>query len=62
MKFKLEITLGNDAIQTASQVARALRDVATRLERIGNTSDLDGENGKVSDENGNRVGGWRFSE
>jgi hypothetical protein len=48
--FKLEITLGNDAMQSGLDVAEALRQVADRIE-----NDLEGR-GTIRDANGNTVG------
>jgi hypothetical protein len=53
--FKLEITMGNDAMQTPYDVAEALRDVLLPL-------DNGGTYGTVRDANGNVVGGWTLSE
>lgn len=49
--FNLKITLGNDAMQTADDVAAALRTVIEKLE-AGRTS------GRIMDLNGNSVGDW----
>ena len=49
--FALKISLGNEAMQTGEDVARALRKVADKLDR--------GEDrGRVVDDNGNAVGEW----
>ena len=51
-KFKLEIKLGNDAMQTVSDIAEALKRVA-----VGNIHN--GQNtGRIFDDNGNTVGTW----
>ena len=50
-KFTLHIELGNDAMQTATDVAGALRIVETQL-CAGK------EFGKILDVNGNSVGRW----
>lgn len=52
MKFKLEIELGNDAMQDQHDVAKVLRDVANHL---GGPYGL---SGKIKDDNGNTVGRW----
>ena len=52
-KFTLDIDLGNDAMQTADDVAEALRRVAKRLE-----ADRDLSSGLIRDLNGNTVGVW----
>ena len=49
-KFKCEIELGNDAMQSNEQIARALLDVADAL--------LSTDIGNIRDENGNTVGSW----
>lgn len=53
--FKLEIELGNAAMKSPDDVARALRRIADRLE-------AGAEGGKVMDSNGNSVGKWGFDE
>lgn len=55
MRFKLEIECDNGAFRyrPASEIARLLRDVATRVSRDGEGA-LDV--GKVRDTNGNTVG------
>jgi sulfur carrier protein ThiS len=51
--FQLQIKLGNEAMQTASDVADALRRVAERLDERG----FDAPS-IVRDANGNLVGAW----
>jgi hypothetical protein len=53
-EFKVKITLGNAAMETAEDVARALRDVAEALED-GRTE------GPIFDDNGNKVGTFKLS-
>ena len=48
--FKLEIELGNDSMQSGPDVARALRQVAIRIE-----NNLEAR-GAIVDANGNTVG------
>jgi hypothetical protein len=61
MTFTAEITLGNDAMQTAEQLAQAIEYIANRI-RAG----YDAEpiraiiTGRVRDDNGNRVGDWKI--
>jgi hypothetical protein len=56
MKFTLEIELGNEAMQGSSDVARALRATADRIQGHGHFA---GENSApVRDDNGNTVGSW----
>jgi hypothetical protein len=50
--FRLTISLGNDAMRGGPDVARALRQVADRIE-----NDLDAR-GNIWDENGNTVGNF----
>lgn len=66
MTFTLKIELENDAMQTAEDVARALRDLAVRLKTSGFSGKvrypptvIDGA--KIMDENGNSVGEWEVS-
>lgn len=57
--FKLDIQLGNEAMTSGEDIARALRSVAEKLEDYGAISF--GESGPVSrimDLNGNTVGNW----
>lgn len=59
LKFKLEIELGNDAMQDQHDVAKALRGVADRLNRFISTNwSPYSASGKIHDENGNSVGSW----
>jgi len=50
-EFNLKLELGNEAMQTGSDVARALREVAAKLDRGA-------DSGRVMDANGNSVGEW----
>jgi hypothetical protein len=61
--FKLRIALGNDAMQTAEDVAGALRGLADHVAEIGGYVDFGGyrDAGSVRDENGNTVGMWELS-
>ena len=60
MDFALRIELGNDAMKTRSHLAKALREVAERLEK-DSSRELRGD-GSIKDINGNTVGGWVFDE
>ncbi len=51
---KVRISLGNEAMQTACNVAQALRDTAGKIEE-GNTI------GIVVDQNGNVVGNYKIT-
>lgn len=55
-KFTLTITLGNDAMQSATDVAHALFEAAEKIDARDDMRD-----GKIFDENGNRVGEWNIS-
>lgn len=57
MKFTLEITLGNDAMQEPTDVSAALIDVAIALSKQG----WDGYD-KIMDKNGNTVGHWGLDD
>ena len=54
-KFTLKIELGNDAMLSRRDVARALRKVADRLRNE------DRDDAKILDDNGNSVGEWELS-
>ena len=58
MQVKITIGLGNDAMQTGHDVARALRDLATRFERDDGEAPPRGTYG-IRDLNGNTVGSAR---
>ena len=53
MTFKLEIEMGNDAMRDYTNVADALKQIASEL-RPGE--------GRVRDANGNTVGHWRWED
>ena len=54
MEFTLEIHLGNDAMQTADDIADRLILVAAQVRSYG----LEAQTKKISDANGNSVGFW----
>ncbi len=54
--FELYVNLGNQAMHDEHDIARALRQVAARLQVIGDKS------GVILDVNGNKVGAWEFGE
>ena len=60
MTFKLEIELGNDAMQSAYDVALALSEAVRQLTlHRGYSEPLQHEEqGSIRDVNGNRVGSW----
>lgn len=64
MKFYLEIEVENDAMQSLSEVADALVDVASKLRGIEEEDEEvemeDIEGASIMDENGNTVGSWWF--
>ena len=53
-KLTVTIDLGNDAMRTRKDVAKALRDLAKRIGTSRDTS------GRILDENGNSVGRWEI--
>jgi hypothetical protein len=53
--FRLSIECENDAMSTPQDIARALREVATKIEQ-GTHS------GRILDVNGNRVGSFQIVE
>lgn len=64
-EFVLRIALGNDAMRTRGDVARALRAAAFRIESdpYDSSDELNqGDNGVIADENGNRVGAWSVTK
>lgn len=61
MKFKMEITLGNEAMQTGLDVATALQKVGSHI-REYNEKDLPGAEGNIRDINGNTVGKWKVDD
>lgn len=55
-KFTLSIDLGNQAMRTPADVARALRQAAERVEKyLGSPVNM-----VIKDDNGNKVGTWRI--
>lgn len=63
VKFKLEIELGNEAMQDQHDVAKSLRGVADKLSQLQSTRfGPYGLSGKILDENGNSVGRWEVAE
>lgn len=53
--FKLKIEMGNAAMLNRRDVARALKEVAAKLNARNGTE------GRIMDENGNTVGSWEFT-
>ena len=53
-KFKLEIELENDGMQTQVDLARALRQVSKKMLEVTEIETT----GKIRDSNGNTVGKW----
>jgi hypothetical protein len=54
--FDVRITLGNDAMESANDVAAALRSIANRLDNEHATQ------GVIRDANGNAVGEWIYKD
>jgi hypothetical protein len=62
MKFRLEIELGNDAMQTLDDVIAALQASRNSL-ADGNEPLTIGDNDRVlGDENGNNIGKWEVTK
>lgn len=61
-RFTLEIRLGNDAMQTPSDVARALSDISHQLEAESSWDDAEAIKKRLTDINGNTVGWWELDE
>lgn len=55
MKFKLEIQMGNEAMLTREDVARKVRQISEKI-------DSGYDEGRIMDDNGNKVGKWEFLE
>lgn len=61
--FTLHISLGDDGMQTGTEVAEALRGVADRVLGVSNWGPLDGSHeGTIRDLNGNTVGNWTVTQ
>lgn len=57
MKFKLEIELGNDMMNSPTDVSVALLDIALQVRRLDELRLGPGPRG-IKDDNGNSVGSW----
>lgn len=55
--FNLTIKLGNDAMQSAQDVAHALYEAAEKIAARGGMRD-----GRIFDANGSKVGEWNVSK
>ncbi len=60
--FKLEIEMGNDAMQTPMDIAEALRAVAQSLENYHRPWGAETLIDRISDTNGNKVGVWTLTK
>jgi len=60
MRFTLDITLGNEAMQTAEDIATALAKLGEQLATF-DESNWPGTEGIIRDENGNTVGTWQVA-
>lgn len=58
MKFVLDIELGNAAMMTKHDIARALNETARKLPQSVLGAVVVGDYGKIMDLNGNTVGKW----
>lgn len=62
LKFKVELDLGNEAMQTIGDLNRALQRAVVEYAREHGhdyqTHLVEGDGGVLRDENGNRVGVW----
>ena len=61
MRFVLEIELGNSEMETCTQVAMALDNVADGLRLEGDAIPDGDYMGSIRDVNGNNVGAWSVS-
>jgi hypothetical protein len=60
-EFNLHIELGNEAMQTGTDISDALKKVAGRLWNYGDEDDIIGCRGAIMDMNGNKVGRWEVT-
>ena len=56
-QFTLSIKLGNESMQTGSDIAESLRTIADKIQDNGNMIDFSGSK-RIVDLNGNVVGIW----
>lgn len=56
-KFTLEITLGNEAMQTRYDVEAAVRRLGQNIAYMSDPPEA-GDSGSIRDDNGNLVGHW----
>lgn len=62
MKIVFEIELGNDRMQTPSDVSQAIQRAMAGATRPGLWAPLEpGDDGRLRDDNGNTVGEWKVS-
>ena len=62
MKIVFEIALGNDRMQTPSDVSQAVQRAMSAATRSGLWAPLEqGDDGPLRDDNGSLVGAWRVS-
>jgi hypothetical protein len=54
--FRIEIKLGNDAMKSAGDVKRKLKELAGKVQTLSDN----GEERRIMDDNGNSVGKWGF--
>lgn len=60
--FTLRVRLGNSAMRYHADVARALRETAAYLDTFTEVdAPICTDSDAIHDANGNRVGGWHFS-
>jgi hypothetical protein len=67
MTFTLKIELGNEAMQTGTDIANALRELANHIDdpnqHFDDPTDESGfdRNGRIRDLNGNTTGTWKVA-
>jgi hypothetical protein len=59
MRFVLQIEIGNDAMQTWSEIRRAVHKAVDRFAGSGFDPETDELGNKILDDNGNTVGSWK---
>lgn len=60
-KFTLEITLGNEAMQTRYDVEGAVRQLGRNIAYMSDPPQA-GDSGSIRDDNGNLVGHWAVQD
>jgi hypothetical protein len=62
VEFNLTIRLGNSAMQSGEDIARALDKVANSAQDLGEIQEGDAHGARIMDANGNAVGEWSITK